>query len=158
MSRLGVPFLLCLTAIGAEGQSGMGHQNRMRHEAGHPSMVRHHYVHTHGVDAQYAGKGRPRVPTAEDLATGKALFARHCASCHGEHGAGDGVAGAGLDPPPADVAFAARRPMASDGYLLWAIAEGGVPVGSAMPPFKDVLSEEEIWQVIGHLRELSRAR
>lgn len=73
---------------------------------------------------------------------------------HGEHGAGDGAAGAGLDPPPANVAFAARRPMAGDGYLFWTIAEGGVPVDSTMPPFRDVLEDDEAWQIIAHLRSL----
>jgi mono/diheme cytochrome c family protein len=126
----------------------------MRHEAAHASMVRHHYVRRHGLDAQYSVKARPGQPTAEDLASGQALFGRHCASCHGERGAGDGEAGAGLTPPPANLAFAARRPMASDGYLFWTIAEGGGPVGSAMPPFKDVLGRDEIWQIIAYLREL----
>ncbi|RPI60332.1 MAG: cytochrome c [Lysobacterales bacterium] len=154
MIRLGILFLLVLAANGAEGQSGMRHGRGMRHGAAHESMLRHHYVAQHGLEAQYAGKSRPRQPTAEDLASGQTLFARHCASCHGERGAGDGEAGAGLNPPPADVAFAARRPIASDGYLFWTIAEGGVPIGSAMPPFKDVLDDDEVWQIIAHLREL----
>uniref|UniRef100_UPI003AF98478 c-type cytochrome n=1 Tax=Thiolapillus sp. TaxID=2017437 RepID=UPI003AF98478 len=38
--------------------------------------------------------------------------------------------------------------MASDAYLYWTIGEGGTPVGSAMPPFKDVLSEEEISRIM----------
>jgi mono/diheme cytochrome c family protein len=117
-------------------------------------MIRHHYVAQHGLEEQYVARLRPRPPTAEDLESGQALFVRHCASCHGEQGAGDGVAAAGLDPPPANVAFAVRRPMASDGYLYWTIAEGGVPIGSAMPPFKGVLDDEEVWQVIAYLREL----
>jgi mono/diheme cytochrome c family protein len=82
------------------------------------------------------------------------LFVRHCASCHGERGAGDGEAGAALNPPPANLAFAGRRPIASDGYLFWTIAEGGVPVGSAMPPFDGVLADEEIWQIIAYVRAL----
>jgi mono/diheme cytochrome c family protein len=147
-------LLLSLAALGAQGQSGMGRGHGMRHEAGRASMLRHHYVHTNGLDAQYAAKSRPRPPTADDLASGEYLFGRHCASCHGEGGAGDGAAGAGLNPAPADVAFAARRPMATDGYLFWTIAEGGVPVGSAMPPFKGVLGDDEIWQIIAYLREL----
>jgi mono/diheme cytochrome c family protein len=44
--------------------------------------------------------------------------------------------------------------MASDGYLFWTIAEGGAPVGSAMPPFKGVLGDDQVWQVIAYLREL----
>jgi mono/diheme cytochrome c family protein len=35
-----------------------------------------------------------------------------------------------------------------DGYVMWAISEGGEPVGSAMPAFKDALSEHQRWQII----------
>jgi mono/diheme cytochrome c family protein len=154
MSRYWIFGVLLLVAIAAQAQSGMRHGRAMRHDMAPGSMVRHHYVRHNGLEPQYAEKSRPRRPTAEDAASGQALFVRHCASCHGEGGAGDGAASAGLNPPPADLRFAARRPIASDGYLFWTIAEGGMPVGSAMPPFKDVLGEEEIWQVIAHLRGL----
>jgi mono/diheme cytochrome c family protein len=45
----------------------------------------------------------------------------------------------------------------SDGYLFWRASEGGTfePFNSAMPPWKDVLSENERWQVITFLRSLS---
>ena len=45
-------------------------------------------------------------------------------------------------------------PIATDGYLYWTIAEGGTPLGTAMPPFKNVLKDAEIWKVISYLREL----
>jgi mono/diheme cytochrome c family protein len=35
--------------------------------------------------------------------TGAMLFARHCASCHGPEGRGDGPAAAALSTPPADL-------------------------------------------------------
>jgi mono/diheme cytochrome c family protein len=148
-----VSVALVASALVAQGQAGMRHGG-MRHRGEQVSMVRHHYVRQHGLDAQYAGKRRPRAPTGEDLERGRALFEGHCASCHGARGAGDGEAGAGLSPPPANIAFATGRPMVTDGYLFWTLAEGGAPVGSAMPPFKDLLSEDEIWQLIAHLREL----
>jgi mono/diheme cytochrome c family protein len=153
MHRLGVVLLSLFAAVGAQGQGGM-HHGQMRHAPAHASMARHHYVRHNGLAAEYAPKRRPRQPTSVDLATGLAVFAHHCVSCHGERGAGDGEAGAGLNPPPANLAAAVRRPISSDAYLFWTIAEGGGPVGSAMPPFKGVLSEDEIWQVIAHLREL----
>jgi mono/diheme cytochrome c family protein len=40
------------------------------------------------------------VATPELIARGKELYATSCASCHGESGAGNGVAGAALNPPP----------------------------------------------------------
>jgi mono/diheme cytochrome c family protein len=116
------------------------------------SMIRHHFVHEHGIDARYAGKSSPLEPTAEDLAQGRVLYTTHCASCHGPDGAGDGEAGTALNPPPANLIWASGRPIATDAYLFWTIAAGGPPVGSAMPPFEGVLRETQIWQVIAHLR------
>lgn len=38
--------------------------------------------------------------------------------------------------------------MMTEGYLYWTISEGGEALGTAMPAFKDVLSEKERWQLI----------
>lgn len=35
-----------------------------------------------------------------------------------------------------------------DAYMFWAISEGGEPMGSAMPAFKDILSEDERWEIL----------
>jgi hypothetical protein len=138
-------------AVVAHAQPGMQRGGHMRHGM---SMIRHHFVHEQGIDARYAGRSSPLEPTADDLAQGRALFATHCAGCHGPNGAGDGEAGIALTPPPANLAWASRRRMATDAYLFWAIAAGGAPVGSAMPAFEAVLGETQIWQIIAHLRSL----
>jgi mono/diheme cytochrome c family protein len=41
--------------------------------------------------------------------TGAALYHTHCASCHGESGRGDGMVGAALRTPPADLTAIARK-------------------------------------------------
>src|SRR5690606_4649488 len=40
--------------------------------------------------------------TAPDVARGKALYAQHCAACHGADGKGDGPAAKGLEPAPSN--------------------------------------------------------
>jgi mono/diheme cytochrome c family protein len=35
-----------------------------------------------------------------------------------------------------------------DAYTFWAVSEGGEPMGGSMPPFKDILSETERWQIM----------
>jgi mono/diheme cytochrome c family protein len=97
---------------------------------------------------------QPGAPTAADVDAGKRIYASNCAQCHGPEGLGDGEAGKGLSPPPADVARSSKLPIATDAYLYWTIAEGGAPVGSAMPPFKTVLDETRISQVVAYLRGL----
>jgi hypothetical protein len=43
-----------------------------------------------------------------DPTSGAPLYAQHCSVCHGNSGAGDGPAGVGLTPPPANLRDAAR--------------------------------------------------
>lgn len=38
--------------------------------------------------------------------------------------------------------------MMTEGYIYWTVSEGGEALGTAMPGFKDALSEKERWQLI----------
>jgi putative copper export protein/mono/diheme cytochrome c family protein/peroxiredoxin len=95
---------------------------------------------------------RPEVPyQAISIAKGAASFERHCVSCHGERGRGDGPAGANLDPRPADLA--ARHVDAhTAGDLYWWIKHG--KPGSAMAGFNSVLAEESVWDLVNLVRAL----
>jgi mono/diheme cytochrome c family protein len=108
----------------------------------------------YGLDPQYATQTNPLAASTQTLSTGRKLFEQHCARCHGASGHGDGPDAAKLSPPPANIAAASKMPMASDGYLFWTISEGGAPTGSAMPPFKQALTNDEIWKIITYLRTL----
>ena len=50
--------------------------------------------------------------------------------------------------------------MVGDQYVYWTVAEGGQPVGSAMPAFKGSLSQRDIWAVVTYVRHglIVRAR
>lgn len=118
------------------------------------SMARHHYVMRHGIDAQYASRTNPLQATETNVNAGRQKYQRYCAACHGPNGRGNGPAGKNLDPRPTDIATFSDTHMADDDYLYWTIAEGGAPVGSGMPPFKNTLDETGIWQIILYLRHL----
>lgn len=107
-----------------------------------------------GIDPKYASLTNPLKPTADNLKDGKRLYEQNCAACHGLSGLGDGEAGKNLSPPPSNIAALGRMPMTTDRYLFWTIAEGGVPLGTAMPPFKDTLKENEIWKIVIYMRWL----
>jgi high-affinity iron transporter len=85
----------------------------------------------------------PDLPPSQNH--GADLYQAECASCHGDLGAGDGPAAAALDPPPADLSdfFRLSNQSPLDFYRRVTI---GV-AGTAMPPFEDILSEEERWAV-----------
>jgi mono/diheme cytochrome c family protein len=132
----------CMGTPGAGTMRGMG-----------GSMPRHRQLMMGGVPEPYASMANPLPGTAPVIARGRAVFEQSCASCHGAEGWGNGEAGRELSPPPADLAMLVRMPMMRDDrYLFWAICEGGAAFGTAMPAFKDSLSDEEIWSVIRFLQ------
>ncbi len=104
------------------------------------------------VPAEFAGKTNPLG--ADAAAAGMEVFSLNCASCHGETGKGDGPAGASLDPRPADLV--AEQASLKDDFLFWVISEGGSAAGlsPSMASYKDLLSEEEIWQIVSYIRSL----
>jgi mono/diheme cytochrome c family protein len=92
----------------------------------------------------------PFSADAASLGAGKALYAKHCASCHGAAGHGDGPGAGGLPRKPADFSDPAIR-SASDESLFDAITGGRKP----MPSFDQRLTEEERWHLVNYLRSLS---
>lgn len=152
-------LLLGTLAIAQMGMSGgmgqgMGGPGMMGRGSGGVSVLRHRYVMTNGIDPKYAKARNPLAASDSTLREGKILYEKNCVTCHGTSGHGDGPASKGMSPAPADVTAAIRMPIASDAFLDWTISEGGVPVQSAMPPFKTTLSNDEIWKVVLYLRTL----
>jgi mono/diheme cytochrome c family protein len=91
---------------------------------------------------------------SSDNSAGESIFSQNCVRCHGEHGKGDGDIAASLKPRPQDLTGNDGR--LKDDYLFWRISEGGLaaPFASAMPAWKGILDEEQIWQVVSFLRTL----
>lgn len=125
---------MALSACGGQQQAANG-------EAGETNVE---------VPAAFQGKTNPLANDSAAADKGKEIYTTNCASCHGDSGKGDGPAGASLDPHPGNLAAAQAK---GDDYLFWRISEGGMgaPFNSSMPAWKDILSEDEIWQVITHI-------
>jgi len=118
------------------------------------SMIRHHQAMMYGIPAPYRSMHDPLPATAVTLERGAQVFAQNCAACHGPTGHGDGPAGKQLVPPPANLAWLSQAGMhRSDQYIYWTVAEGGQPLGTAMPAFKNTLSQKDIWAVAGYIRD-----
>jgi mono/diheme cytochrome c family protein len=90
--------------------------------------------------------------TVRAIAEGGPLYWAHCQKCHGDTGLGNGDLAYALTPSPALLAYMVQQPIAVDQYLLWSISEGGKQFGTAMPAFKNTLSEKQIWQIVAYLR------
>ncbi|MFJ2464335.1 FTR1 family protein [Pseudomonas sp. NPDC087615] len=88
-----------------------------------------------------------------DPARAAPLFAQHCSVCHGETGAGDGPAGVGLMPPPANLREAARLDHMSL-YAIYSTLGQGVE-GTDMPSFADQLDDRQRWDMATYVAGLS---
>jgi putative copper resistance protein D len=107
------------------------------------------------IDAYPLTYRRPGVTyTAASITEGAALYAEHCATCHGAAGAGDGVAGFRLPRPPADLR-AAHTVHHTAGDLYWWISHGIQDAG--MPGFAHRLTEDERWDLVNFVRALAAA-
>ncbi len=101
----------------------------------------------------------PMPETPPSLTRGAALYARDCAQCHGNAGAGDGPFAVGMDPPPADLTDAAALRTVPPVEFFRKINVG--VAGTAMPAFVDSLSLYERWSIAlfaSTLRHSARAR
>lgn len=102
--------------------------------------------------AQFRENPVPASP--ENVDGGRALYRQSCFVCHGARGLGDGPAALTLNPRPVNLQL--HVPQHPDGFLEYWIAEG--VGGTAMPPWKDHLSETQRWQLVRYLRELAAGR
>jgi len=104
----------------------------------------------HGVPPEADAAVNPIVFDETVRTSGRALFGAQCASCHGEHGRGDGAA---LPPATAPDLTAEHVLENSDGALHHIITHG--VEGTPMPGFEDSLSENERWMLVHCLRHLA---
>lgn len=95
----------------------------------------------------------PAIVSAAPIIDAKVIFDRNCVSCHGSKGKGDGPASAGMANKPANLTSPLMRER-SDAELLKAIAEGKLEKG--MPPWKSMLSQEEIRELVNYIRSLGK--
>ncbi len=117
------------------------------------ARMQRHWTYMHfGIPAAYQGARSTAESTAETVAEGGSLYAKHCVSCHGRKGRGDGDMGKALTPSPALLSFMIQRPIAVDEYLLWTISEGGAQFGTDMPAFRDILDRDVIWKIVAYMR------
>jgi mono/diheme cytochrome c family protein len=111
------------------------------------------------VGASIAAEPSAGGPHAGDSVHGKALYEKYCHYCHGPKGRGDGPVGIAITPKPVDFT-SDKRMLKSDKQLFSSISngirreKGGKEM--AMPRWKGILSDNDIWDVLAYVRELQR--
>lgn len=110
---------------------------------------------TEAAPADYLAR-KNAVPA--EPARGKRLYegdadSVSCATCHGVKGDGRGELSRLFTPPPRNFACARTVRDVPDGQLFWIIRYGSP--GTSMPAHGK-LKDEDIWQLVHHLRALAR--
>ena len=88
-----------------------------------------------------------------DPTRGAPLYAQNCSVCHGDTGAGDGPAGLGMTPAPANLRDAVRMDRLSL-YAIYNTLGQGVE-GTDMPAFADQLDDRQRWDLATYIAGFS---
>ncbi|MCX2543657.1 FTR1 family protein [Pseudomonas sp. COW5] len=88
-----------------------------------------------------------------DPTRGAPLYTQHCSVCHGTNGAGDGPAGVGMEPAPANLRDARRLDHLSL-YAIYNTLGQGVE-GTDMPAFADQLDDRQRWDLATYIAQFS---
>lgn len=104
------------------------------------------------VPDKYVKMANPVKSDDESLKTGKEVWVKHCQSCHGKQGKGDGSKAAQLKTAPGDFSKADVHAQ-TDGALYYKIAEGR----DDMPAFKKKIpDQDEVWAVVNYMRTFKK--
>lgn len=103
------------------------------------------------VPAKYEKMKNPTEASKANLATGKSLYSKHCKSCHGNAGYGDGTKAANLKGDLGD--FSSKEFQSqSDGALFYKSYIGR----KDMPNFEKKMNEEDMWITVSFMRTLGK--
>jgi mono/diheme cytochrome c family protein len=105
------------------------------------------------IDAKFKAMKNPSAGDAESVKLGKALYAKHCKSCHGNLGLGDGPKSTNLETFPGDFSDAKFQAAYADGELYYMTVNGR----DEMPKFDSKIPDEEgRWAVVNYVRSLKK--
>lgn len=98
------------------------------------------------------------APLTSAAERGEDIYKTYCWQCHGMQGNGMGINIADMSVQPRDHTDSKKMSARSDDELFQVIKEGGRSIGKSllMPAWGDVLSDQEIKELVRYLRELCK--
>lgn len=103
--------------------------------------------------AEERARTSPVPPSEAALAKGHALYQRHCQSCHGGTGKGDGKAAGASPRPPGDLT---DQRDTSEGEIFWKVSRGLKEGGEVVMPRFDgeITNADDRWKLVLYVRTL----
>ena len=89
----------------------------------------------------------PLAASADSMNRGREVYVIHCASCHGDQGAGDGLVGEKFVPTPIDLTIDYIQ-IQPDGRLYYTITYGAI----AMPEYQHGITQTDRWHLVNYLK------
>jgi mono/diheme cytochrome c family protein len=105
-----------------------------------------------GGSAEGKKMKNPVAASAESIAAGQALYAKHCRFCHNADAKGNGPL-APKDTHPPDLTDAKWDRGATDGEIFLVLRDGATP-DLKMKGYKGRLQDNDMWNIVNFLRSL----
>ena len=106
----------------------------------------------HAAVARHAsGAANPMPPSEENLMAGAKIYRQMCSRCHGGSKESDNTYGRSFYPPAPQLSL--TRSSYADSEMFWIVKHG--IRNTAMPAWGNLLSDQEIWQVVTLLRKFN---
>ena len=103
------------------------------------------------VPANFKSMKNPIAKSEASNKAGMALYNKHCASCHGKAGLGDGVKARALKEFPGDFSKAACQDQ-TDGDHFYKTKFGR----GEMPKYEGKVSDDDIWNMVNYMRTFKK--
>jgi mono/diheme cytochrome c family protein len=131
----------------AEGTHAHKHEKEAMKVEDHGKKHNHASAHW-ASPKEAAARINPVKNDKSSIERGGGNYALLCVSCHGVNALGDGPKAASLDPKPTNLK--AMSGGHADGDFAWKIANGR----GAMPAWKSILEENQIWDLVNFIQDL----
>jgi mono/diheme cytochrome c family protein len=95
----------------------------------------------------------PVAADAASIATGKQVYTRYCAVCHGINA--EGGSGSDISPPAPDLTDKEGKRGSTDGEIF-SVIKNGIPPDLNMEPFGDRIKDPDVWSVVNYVRSLAK--
>jgi mono/diheme cytochrome c family protein len=103
------------------------------------------------VPAKFKNMENPEAANDASVKTGRMLYNKNCASCHGKTGLGDGSKARTLDTHPGDMSGDAYQSQ-TDGEHFYKTKFGR----NEMPKYENKIADEDIWNIVNYMRTFKK--